>query len=331
MEDVNSRVAWIKWLFQDNPAVAESESLTIYTYCDDKGIVGQLGILPCPTFLHGNFVRNGWCVDFHVLERAQRKGVGGKLLQAAYTDFEMLSTLGQTDLSYNLFLKLGWHQIGLMTSCKRLLNIQRAIPKMLIHKAKMFKPNQCAHQVIHGWSGDVIGTVAVKILSNLSGCEELMADRNSYTQKCFVKKTVELMNWRYVNCPQEPYTILLLNHGGAQAIAVLRLYTINGWRRGHLIDLLYGGTMSADQVSVIMHAIEIFMSKSGVEVFEAETSDAQVLNWFASGPLSVKTQTTRFLYGTPDGSVFPTAMRDWMLFTGDCDIDIVNGLFLSGQ
>jgi GNAT superfamily N-acetyltransferase len=83
------------------------DDLPIYVFLDGDEPVGQLGILPCPTMLKGERVRNGWCVDFYVMKRAQRGGVGGKLLKAAYADFSLLSTLGQSDLAYNFFSKMG--------------------------------------------------------------------------------------------------------------------------------------------------------------------------------------------------------------------------------
>ena len=324
LDDVGQHLAWLDWLFLGNPEVPQTEDLTIYTCWMDTEIVGQLGVLPCPTSLRGEHLLNGWCVDFHVLKRAQRQGLGEKLLRAAFADFPMLSTLGQSDLSRNLFIKLGWLHVGSMTCRKTLLNPHRSLPKTLLLRAGLLPRQRRPYQTLPGWAGSAVGPVTVTALADFTGHEDLLRSRNRESAHCFAERSVEFMNWRYADCPQKPYAKLLLTHDGEKAIAVLRLYSMDGWYRGSLVDLLCDGTLRGDKMKLFMRAVEHFAAKSGIEVFEIETSDSRVLDALARGPLQVRTQTYRFLYGSLDGLPPKTSMEEWLLFAGDCDSDIVN-------
>jgi hypothetical protein len=167
---------------------------------------------------------------------------------------------------------------------------------MLLHRAKLLSPHVSPYRNLPGRDGEIMGPVSIEPLVDFTGYEALISSRNN-DGRDNVSRTVEFLNWRFAKCPLASYVKLLLTHGGEEALAVMRLSEVGGWNRGQLVDLIYDGATGVGAMPAFMQAVELYAAKSGVEIFEYETSDINVLNAFSSCTTSVKTQTRRLLYG----------------------------------
>lgn len=331
LNEVNRQRTFAQWLYVLNPEMEGREDLSIYVCWHDGKPVGQLGILPFKGFMRGEPINGGWCVDFYVSPKAQRGGVGRKLLQAAHSDFPILSTLGQTDLAYNFFLKNNWRLNGALTCCKQLLNLRTSIPKMVLRKAKLFPHSGGSGVSIPCRFSPAVGTMSVTELTDFSEQGPLFEARNS-GKRSFVVRSIDFMKWRYLDCPHGKYSILRLDHEGESAIAVMRLYRYARWKRGQLVDLIYRGGLEAEHVATFVSTVSAIALASGVEVFEIETSDTKVLQACPDHAFSSRVESMRLLCGCADGSQpKEIPIHDWRLYTGDCDVDIVTGVCLEGQ
>ena len=324
LTDVTSRIACSKWLFQDNPESPTSEDLPIYICWKGNNILGQLGIMPSRALVGGEFVNIGWCVDFHVSSKAQRQGVGANLLKAAYSDFTILSTLGQSELAYKLFIKSGWSDCGAMTYCKQIFNVPLTVPKILLQRLNIFAKRKIPYKKLPSWDGNRLNSVSFEPIDSYTQCKSILETAKRLNPGCFVNKNVDFMNWRYIECPQSPYLNLKLTHCEIEAVAVLRLYELDGWRRGRLVDFICSGTSDDKVITIFMKAVEAFARKSGVEIFECETSDIHAVGTLFCNAFSSRAKSKKFLYSRRDAEQqLVLQIENWRLYPGDCDVDIV--------
>ena len=72
-----------------------------------------------------------------------------------------------------------------------------------------------------------------------------------------------------------------------------------------------------------MLAVQELMRADGVEIFECQTSDPDVLAALPDARFSGREKGRWFVYGRMDGRPFPRlAVSDWRLYAGDCDLDV---------
>lgn len=98
------------WKYVENPACL-SQNLPIWVYIDDK-TVGHLGAIPIELKVLSRKVSAAWAVDFVTLAEYRKKGIGRALAEEVGNQFDLLLTVGQTDMSFNLFRKMGWRLLG---------------------------------------------------------------------------------------------------------------------------------------------------------------------------------------------------------------------------
>ena len=321
-DKVADRIRYIEWLLGNNPTLPARDALPIFVYRDSSEPIGQLGIIPVETVFGGEKLLGGWCVDFFVSPKAQRRGIGAKLLHAAYEDFPLLLTLGQTDLAFNLFSKLGWHDCGTLTLYRTLLNHTTTVPKLLLKKAGLSfggKKRSESHRPFSAKNEHA----TVEELTSFSDFEipQLHDDSDEF----YVQRSEQFMDWRYLEVPFASYTVLsICLNGRTNIAAVLRMTEENSWSKAKLIDLLYPFNISTHDLNKALNLIKAFVSSRGAEHFECKTSDHKLLEALPKSMFSTSTPAERFLYSTADGIKQPVVSIDkWKLYVGDCDLDSV--------
>ena len=317
---IADRIRYIEWLLGNNPNLPAKDALPIFVYRDSSEPIGQLGVIPVETVFGGKKLLGGWCVDFFVDPKAQRRGIGAKLLHAAYEDFPLLLTLGQSDLAFNLAHKLGWHDCGALTLCRTLLNHTTTVPKLLLKKAGLSfsgKKRSESHRPFSAKNEDA----TVEELTSFSDFEipQLHDDGDEF----YFQRSEQFLDWRYFDVPFASYTVLgICLNGRTNIAAVLRMSEENSWSKAKLVDLLYPFDIPAHDLKRALKIIKSFASSRGVEYFECKTSDQKLLEVLPKSMFSTSTPAERFLYSTADGIKQPVVSIDkWKLYVGDCDLD----------
>ena len=106
------RKKW-RWKYAGNPSLSDGDLPSWACYIDNK-IVGHLGAIPVGLKAGSRRIRAAWMVDFITSPLYRKKGMGHALVEDAGKNFDIMLTVGQTDMSYNLFMKMGWKLIGLV-------------------------------------------------------------------------------------------------------------------------------------------------------------------------------------------------------------------------
>lgn len=326
-ETIDQRLLYSQWLFAENPALLPDKQLPIYIFWIDSRPVGQLGIIPANLTFCGNEVRGGWTIDFFVRPEGQRRGIGKKLLQAAFKDFPILMTLGQTDASFGLFIKCGWHKSTPLTRYKKLLHPVFSLPKMVLKKTGMLakirndflSPGQRDLKL----PADVIVDAVDSFLDI-----EVQSGHGFFCKRgtTFIQRSKDFLQWRYFSNPFVEYNVYRIHlKGFSDIIVVWRIVHDKFWCKAIIVDFLYGVDLTLPAMRETLKIVMEYTKFQGAEMIECQTSDPLVLNALSKSMFSSKDSGARFLYGVADMSACPLIpTEDWSLFSGDCDVEALS-------
>jgi hypothetical protein len=324
--NIENRVKYMKWLLEQNPANDKTKKLPIYIYRDKSGPIGQLGIIPINLKFGKDTTAGGWCIDFFIAQKGQRRGIGTKLIQAAHDDFPILLTLGQTDLAFNFFRKRGWHFSGRLTQYKKFLNYSYAIPKFIFKKIGFSFINKRKFKLNRSF----------QIFNQKYKCEEIttfseykLPKIDDYKSYYGIPRSRKFLKWRYFNTPFASYLIFRINISDyINIFFVLSISDIYLWTTAKLVDLLYPFDISLNELRSVMKIITSCASSIGAEVFECETSDSKVISALPKTVFAKKIPSSRFLYGSLNMDNCPLIPIDkWRLNSGDCDLEALAALY----
>lgn len=322
------RECW-HWLYGGNPFWSTSDCYPLVVYQTGGEIVGQLGLIPTQVRLDGKWTQAAWCIDYHLLPSHQRQGIGRKLLDCALARIPLLLTLGQTDASYGLFLKAGWH--GKDQHLIRSRRILRPLPVALKRLGMLggTKPPNLAQQIPEK-AGSFGSLVVDTIPSWASERPNFPALRDAAPDgHGMIARTVEFMEWRYVRHPRLRYTFLKISSRETSqvvAYAVLRFGWHGKYYKASLCDLIpvpYAISYPWDLGTTTVSAIVAFCKACGVEFFETQMSPQPE----GAGAMWKLQPGHRFLYGTAHMSeCADLPISSWQLAPGDCDVDLLEGM-----
>lgn len=320
-KQLGNRLRYWKWLYAENPCTGGGDPLPVYCYWSNDRPVGQLGIIPTEIILDGKRQKAGWCIDFYILKEFQRRGIGGKLLEAVYQKFALLMTLGQTDASKALFLKEGWYFTTPMVCHRKFLNPGRAIIKKIL--TKMAPHNTARPQ--HSAPVHLPNIIEEEIELFLGKLNSLSTNNLRQNRRVGVSRDKEYLVWRYVKNP-------FLSYEGQLITAAPNIFAYVIWRfsqrglfySGIVQEILYSPNLDSSNCRRILDCLAMMARNRGAEVLECQTSDPLIANSWPRGLVS-RDSGARFLYGSQRMNDCPYLdSNEWKLFAGDCDVDLIN-------
>ncbi|MBU0639452.1 MAG: GNAT family N-acetyltransferase [Planctomycetes bacterium] len=322
-ESWEAHLRYCRWLFEHNPVSFHDSTLPIYVFWVDGQPVGQLGVIPVDIRLEGEARRAGWTVDFFILPAYQRRGIGGKLLRAAFADYPLLMSLGQTEASCGLFTKSGWRAAGTMTIHRQFLRPARCVAQRLRRRLGLGPPRGKGASASPQEPVTLLRAVEVADWPASADWPLTTAlPWSKFASEPCIPRTPAFMRWRYLASPAPRYVLKHLRIGqSVSALAVWRVYE-EAPRRGSLVDLLYPPKLTDDALRRLVVAIQHCMRAAGVELFECQTSDEALLRALPSGAFARRRPGVHFLYGCSADRVCPVpSAAQWRLYAGDCDVD----------
>ncbi len=326
-DTIDQRLRYVQWLFAENPALLPDKQLSIYIFWIDSSPVGQLGIIPVNFMFNGNMIRGGWTIDFYVKPEGQRRGIGKKLLQAAFRDFSVLMTLGQTNASFGLFIKCGWHNCASLTHYKKLLHPAFSVPKMALQKAGLLAKTGMDFLKSGRGNFKLPADVIVDPVDSSSDIE-IQAEHsflNNPGETC-IQRSKAFLQWRYFSNPFVKYNVYrICIKGYSDVIAVWRIVHDRQWCKAILVDFFYGEDMTLPVMKKALKIVMAYSRSQGAEIIECQTSDLMVLDALPKRMFTSKYSGGRFLYGMVDMSNCPLIpTENWKLFPGDCDVEALS-------
>ncbi len=324
--DVDKRLRYAQWIFLENPALKQDEGLPIYMCLVDGKEAGQLAIIPVEIVLSGERIRGGWCVDFFVSPNYQRRGIGKKLLDAAFKDFPVQMTLGQTDVSFELFRsKLNWvYNNNRLTTYKSLLK-KSLIIKYLLTKLGLSKGTPGKVDKLDRL--DFNSGVSYETVHSFQDCQNILRGQDINSKSVSgILRTIPFLEWRYFKHPYINYTVSKISLADKSCIHIVwRVKQNECWSLAVIVDILYPARVSAESMKSSLEIFKRTITKMGFEMFECQTTDTMVLQGLCDSFVSRRENGQRFLYGMHSMDACPVIENEkWKLYAGDCDVETLD-------
>jgi len=299
-----------------------AEDLPIHVHWIGSQPTGQLGIIPVDLVLAGKPMRGGWCVDFYIRPEYQRRGIGGKLLQAAHQDFPLLLTLGQTDSSFRLFRKYGWHYHAPITYYKKLLRPGHSLPKWVLQKVGFSAATHSCSPQPRPRPFKPPKDVLCDSVDSFEGIKS-PPECQSLDNATYIRRSAAFLQWRFFANPFVKYNVHRIRlYGQSDVYIVWRLVRHPLWCSAVLVDVLYEAEVSTTVLRAALKVVMGWAASQGAEQFECQISDPNVLNALPNGVLTTRQPGARFLYGMLDMAQCPLVPTEkWRLFAADCDVE----------
>ncbi len=321
---VDERIQYAKWLFEDNPALKSDANLPIYICKVNNNDAAQLAIIPVEVVFSGKLIRGGWCVDFYVKSNFQRRGIGKKLLDAAYKDFPLLMTLGQTNASFDLFFsKLGWYYNNNRLIYYKTFLSSSLLIKFLAKKIGLFKKHFLAKKIETQFLSKLANLPIREFTSFQEAINQNLLEIKDST---YIYKDIKYLEWRYIYHPFIRYN--------KHCIEVLKQYNIyivwrivfdGFWQCAKIVEIFYKENTPMSAMKTALHIFMQYVFSFGAEIMECQTNDSFVLQCLPKNIFSSRNIDKRFLYGMASMKDCPFIPNEnWKLYSGDCDVETLS-------
>jgi RimJ/RimL family protein N-acetyltransferase len=315
-----------RWEFESSPNnPRQAPYVLILQY--HNIVVGFLAGIAVNLSVGGRMHNMLWIVDY--VTDPRHRGRGDKLVKKAIQAFTTIAGFPDNSLG-NLLKRLGILNICSLPLFVRPLNMNYIVGTFVRNKyiikiagilldgifELVFKRNVCQ---------GVKDVSITKAFSFDDRIDRFWSEIHS-DYHCIVVRNKEYLNWRFVTCPVEHYTILFAKKKGEiLGYIILRCATKNGTRIGYIVDTLAKLTQKGVAQCLISEAIEHFRTENVHKIvcYVKNKRIQRLLNangffrWRSSCRLAGYTNA-------PDISVkaFKNP-ENWFLTRGDSDLDLV--------
>lgn len=254
-----SRRRW-QWQYLENP-VRGSNGPVIWIAREGDAVLGQYASMPVRLHWGGREVSSSWGMDVFLRPQARGKGIGAKLFTTWSEHVEVALGLGLTPSSYGLFKKLGYHDVGPVPFYQKVLDpaavarrrlgtgLGALAAPLLGLGLRLVAPER--HRDASG--------VEVREVAGFSAEYDALWDRTASSYAMCVRRDAAYLDWKYVRCPHQRYTLLEARRDGLlSGFAVSRHQDYRGLRLGWIVDLFAGAGDQAIRDALLGEALERF-------------------------------------------------------------------------
>lgn len=314
------------WQYSDNPACAHTD-LPAWLAVSGGEIAGHLGAIPVKLKITSRLIDAAWMVDFVTLPQHRRKGIGRLLVREAGRHYETLMTAGQTDASFNLFIKMGWKYLGDIPNYIRILDMSslakeknKNSPALLFLFTaldpiiKIFnhfrKPKN--HKDIEVGKTDAFGEEGDRFWKKIA---------DSY--KVIIPRDGSYINWKYAAQPGMDYVMLrAVRDNAVCGYVIIRVITNKTAKPTGLIADMIVRHDDADAIDALLSAALKYFEDEGCSMVRCYASHRSIKKALTKGGFIRHRVKMRFLINKyVDGLDEMKELDNWYLTAGDCDID----------
>lgn len=301
----------------------------------NKKIIGFIGAYPAKIKLGEKTLDGLWLGDF-MIDPDHRGFAGYRLAKTILAQEPIL--LGKTDngseesaISYRLWGKLvtprEYHMVAVYNFIKR-ISIENAIKK---------RTKSSAIAVLCDKLWIFLQDMRLKFRKPQADPEILVKKITQFDEQCeklfetiidesinINYRTVEYMNWRYVQMPATEYTILLASRSGKlTGYIVLRAVKELGKLNGRIVELIALKDQKTTPAALLEKADQFFRGKKVriVTAFNSYDDFIQdALERAGYSKLNSSSETLKYIAQCPDkGCFYP---ERWRIFMGDSDYEM---------
>jgi GNAT superfamily N-acetyltransferase len=307
---VSSGRRW-QWKYLENPQGAGT-ALPAWVTLSDGEPVGHLGAMPVRLKVDAAVLDGAWAIDFMTRAGDRRRGIGAALLDKATGSWDAFLTVGQSDASFGLFLKMGWRYLGDLPSFIRVLDARAILGRRLgalgNFGLRLFGPRRRRHPDIDIYRVD-------EFTDEADAFWRAIAD----DYRVVVPRDQAYLTWKYVTQPGMNYVRLrAARRGQVRGYAVVRV--VPGERPAGLIaDVLTHRDDSAARATLLRAAVS-YCQAAGCGIVRCLASHESLQRSLRQAGFLRRRRVKVRMVATPSAaSRIP--LTAWYLTAGDCDID----------
>lgn len=325
-EPNKSNASFWKWHFLENPYVS-LDNIPLWVVRSGDKIVGQVASIPVDLKVGDEVRRALWTVDFTLLPEYRPGGLGIYLLQAGWSHWKTLLSLGYNENASAVMSFLKWKPLGSINRYHLLLfpghavrEISRLAPAR--HLANVlyapFRPSSM--QLSPAENG-----LLREVTTFDSSFDELWLDAST-RWPCAVVRNSRFLEWQFMKQPGKKYDVL-----GYYKDDRLLGYIVLFFRKAGdgeappkaaISDLCYGTNNSEEVIDTLLKgALQLALERKSGSLVTDLLNDRVEARLRRFGFRRVKVSPL-FAAKTAEREDLIYQRSNWFLTRGDCDVSI---------
>lgn len=315
------------WQYFENPFCSPC-GISAWVYKIDGKVIGHIGTIPVQLNAGARKINAAWAVDFMTLSQYRRKGIGRALVDETNKHFDILMAIGITEMSFRLFMKMGWRLLGnipyymMVWECKGLLkrkfgdvfilNLVSTPINLLLKGFNYFKRLTSKTKVTE-----------VRRIDSFDKEPEEFFEEITRNYKILVPRSKSYLSWKYDRQPYMDYVKLKAIDGNKSCgYSVIRCIKCDSAPpEGLIVDIIAQPDDITSIKSLVLASFEYFM-KEGCPLVRCYASHKGIQKTLLSCGMIRRKSKMRFLVSKDiDGLDKHYDLANWHITSGDCDID----------
>ena len=314
----------LKWQYIDNPVSRRSPS--VWVFANGDRMLGQLGALPVTLTAEKNTYTAAWTADFVVHPMFRNRGVGPLLLREVSSEFDFLMALGTNDLSYPLYKKAGWADLGNVPHYIKVLDVHAILARLL----------PVSLQGVLAWPGNLLlrsvqrfgershPEVRVSPVDRFGPEFDDLWDRISPNFTCIVRRDHVYLNWKYMEQPRMRYVGFRADCSGQlRGYVVVRKTQDPFVFYGVVVDM-FADPDDGEVIDALLQAAVSYLQHEGATFVRCCTSQERYQAILKRHGFVERPSQIRFMFCVRSGRKYPMGAHrfsSWFLMKGDSDMD----------
>ncbi|MBI4620272.1 MAG: GNAT family N-acetyltransferase [Desulfobacterales bacterium] len=315
------------WQYIENPFWPSCD-ISAWLYKTNGEAVGHIGTIPVQLHAGSKKINAAWAVDFMTLSQYRRKGIGRALVNKISEHFDILMAIGITEMSFRLFMKMGWRHLGnipyyiMVWDCRGLL--KKKIDDIFILNLVSIPVNLLLK--VFNASKKLtlkIDVVEVRRIDSFDKEPAEFFNETTMNYQILVTRNKSYLNWKYDRQPDMNYVKLKAVDGKKPCgYSVIRCIKCDvGKPEGLIVDIIAPPDDRTSIKSLVLASLEYF-KKEGCSLVRCYASHKGIQKALLSCGMIRRKSDMRFLISKDIvGLNEHHNLGNWHITSGDCDID----------
>ena len=325
-EPNKSNASFWKWHFLENPYVS-LDNIPLWVVRSGDKIVGQVASIPVDLKIGDEVRRALWTVDYTLLPEYRPGGLGIYLLQAGWSHWKTLLSLGYNENSSAVMSFLKWKPLGSINRYQLLLfpghaarEISRLAPARNLANVLYAPFRPSSMQLSPAENG-----LLREVTTFDSSFDELWLDAST-RWPCAVVRNSRFLEWQFMKQPGKKYDVL-----GYYKDDRLLGYIVLFFRKAGdggappkaaISDLCYGTNNSEEVIDTLLKgALQLALERKSGSLVTDLLNDRVEARLRSFGFRRVK-DSPLFAAKTAEREDLIYQRSNWFLTRGDCDVSI---------
>jgi len=281
-------------------------------------IEGCVGIVPVYLASGGQKIHAQWQQDSLVAEPLRGRGIGKKLVQTGWQNFELSMAKGTSDAMYRLRISAGYRDVPNSDYLVRLL---KARPLTAGLKTVFFE--KVLSIVVGLFPRPAIDPgIVVRTIERFDESYGRLAESVSAMDILGPVKDRDYLNWRYFDCPGKNYQVFQAEGDGVLGAIVLNI-TGSDKEEGWVVDLVADPGGKAVAYALISRAMDYFKMQGVKRIYTFATLSV-ARKWFLRFGFLPTGRSPRFTcrFASEEMKALSPERCEWNFWHGDGDVEL---------